>query len=49
MTVAIFPITLGIVFMLLIIAFLRALAVKVATGKWPHQDEDAARLYRDLP
>lgn len=31
------------------ITFSRAWSVKKATGKWPHEDEQANQIFRDMP
>jgi hypothetical protein len=35
--------------MFFVAAFLRALTARLATGKWPHQDERSKRIYDRLP
>lgn len=32
-----------------LLSFSRALAVNMTTGKWPHQDERAAEIFREMP
>jgi len=31
------------------IVFLRAFSVRLMVGKWPHQDEEAKKLFDSLP
>lgn len=40
---------LGFVVVLVIVNFSRALAVKTATGKWPHESEEAMNLFKEMP
>lgn len=39
----------GFLVVIFIVGFSRALSVRLATGYWPHQNEDAMRLFRSLP
>lgn len=39
----------GVPACLLFVVGARALTVRMATGRWPHQHEVARRLYEDLP
>ncbi len=34
---------------LILAAFLRAVTARMLTGKWPHQDATAKRIYDSLP
>lgn len=34
---------------LAVVTFSRAWAVKQATGKWPHEDEQANQIFKDMP
>lgn len=32
-----------------VIALSRAIAAKAATGKWPHEDDEALEIFKSLP
>jgi hypothetical protein len=45
----VFSIVLGIIVVLVVVNFSRALAVKTALGKWPHESGEAMALFKELP
>lgn len=42
-------IVLAVAAVVFVVGFSRALSVKMATGKWPHQDKRAAEIFREMP
>lgn len=45
----ILKIIMGFAVAFLFVGITRAYSVKMVTGKWPHEDNDAMNIYNELP